>query len=309
MVAYSIVIPIKDEGRSLPLVYKETTEVLRKLKKSYEIIFIDDGSTDDSYKVLQSIRKKDSKIKIIKFHANYGKSEALSAGFRQAKGNIIITMDADLQDDPRDISNLIKELRNGYDVVCGWRKKRQDTFVKKTSSFLFNWGTKLLTGVQLHDFNCGLKVYKKQVCEKIFIHGELHRFIPILAAKQKFRITEVPVHNRPRRFGKSKFGLERSWRGVVDLLTTIFITDYATKPAHFFGKIGLVFFFAGFGMDAYVTYIKLTTGSTQERLPLLLAGILCMVLGIQLLSTGLIAEMITHYNRNKDSHIIEEIVS
>lgn len=309
MVVYSIVIPIKDEDRSLPLVYKETTEVLRKLKKSYEIIFIDDGSTDDSYKVLQSIHKKDSKIKIIKFHANYGKSEALSAGFHQAKGTIIITMDADLQDDPRDISSLLKELRNGYDVVCGWRKKRQDTFIKKTSSFLFNWGTKLLTGVQLHDFNCGLKIYKKQVCEKIFIHGELHRFIPILAAKQKFRISEVPVHNRPRRFGKSKFGLERSWRGVIDLLTTIFITDYATKPAHFFGKIGLAFFFAGFCMDAYVTYIKLTTGSTQERLPLLLAGILCMVLGIQLLSTGLIAEMITHYNRNKDTHIIEDIIS
>lgn len=309
MTAYSIIIPIKDEDGSLPFIYRETTDVLHKLKKPYEIIFVDDGSTDDSYRVLRSIHKIDSKTKIIKFHANYGKSEALSAGFRQAKGTVIITMDADLQDDPHDIPNLLKELQKGYDVVCGWRKKRKDTFVKKISSFLFNRGTKLLTGVQIHDFNCGLKVYKKQVCESIFIHGELHRFIPILAAKQKFKITEVPVHNRPRRFGKSKFGLERSWRGVIDLLTTIFITDYASKPAHFFGKIGLAFFFTGFGMDAYVTYIKLTTGSTQERLPLLLAGILCMVLGIQLLSTGLIAEMITHYNRNKDSRVIEEIVS
>ncbi|KKU87486.1 MAG: Undecaprenyl-phosphate 4-deoxy-4-formamido-L-arabinose transferase [Candidatus Gottesmanbacteria bacterium GW2011_GWA2_47_9] len=309
MITYSVVIPVKDEAGSLPFLYKELTDVLRRLKKSYEVIFVDDGSGDASYQALTVIRKKDSKVKIIKFHANYGKSEALSAGFRLAQGTIVITLDADLQDDPDDIPKFLNALNQGYDVVCGWRQKREDTMVKKISSYLFNSGTKLLTGVPLHDVNCGLKVLRKQVCDRLFIHGELHRFIPILAAKQKFRVTEVFTRNRPRKFGKSKYGLERSWRGIIDLLTTIFITDYATKPAHFFGKIGLIFFFVGFGMDAYVTYIKLITGSTQERLPLLLAGILFMVLGIQLLSTGLIAEMVTHYNKKGETYIVESVVS
>ena len=308
MITYSVVIPVKDEETSLPFLYKEIIAAFSSFKKNFEIIFIDDGSIDATYQILKKIRHKDPKVKIVKLLANYGKSEALSAGFKYAKGSFVITMDADLQDDPRDISNLLKPLYNGYDVSCGWRQKRRDTIVKKISSFLFNKGTTLLTGVQLHDFNCGLKAYKKRVCERLFIHGELHRFIPILAAKQKFRITEVPVHNRSRRFGKSKFGLERSWRGVVDLITTIFITDYATKPAHFFGKIGLIFFTVGIGMDLYVTVIKFLTGSTQERIPMLLAGILFMVLGIQLLSTGLIAEMVTHYNRNKETYIVEEML-
>ena len=309
MMMYSVVIPVKDEAGSLPFLHKELTDVLRRLKKSYEVIFVDDGSSDASHETLSAIRKKDPKVKIIKFHANYGKSEALSAGFRLAQGATVITMDADLQDDPYDIPKFLKALNRGYDVVCGWRQKREDSTVKKISSYLFNSGTKLLTGIPLHDVNCGLKVFRKQVCDRLFIHGELHRFIPILAAKQKFRVTEVFTRNRPRRFGKSKYGLERSWRGIIDLFTTIFITDYASKPAHFFGSIGLIFFFIGFGMDAYVTYIKLITGSTQERLPLLLAGILFMVLGIQLLSTGLIAEMITHYSRNKETYIIEQPAS
>ena len=309
MIIYSVVVPVKDEAGSLLYLYKELTEVFHGLKKPYELIFIDDGSTDSSFEILSNLHKKDPRITIIKFHANYGKSECLSAGFQLAKGTIIITLDADLQDDPYDLPKFLKLLDQGYDVVCGWRKNRQDTTVKQISSYLFNFGTKLLTGVYLHDVNCGLKVLRKQACERLFIHGELHRFIPVLAAKQKFRVTEISTNNRPRRFGKSKYGLERSWRGVVDLLTTVFITDYARKPAHFFGSIGLMSFVAGFSMDAYVTFIKVTTGSTQGRLPLLLAGILFMVLGIQLLSTGLIAEMVTHYNRNKESYLIDQIVS
>ncbi len=307
MITYSVVIPVKDEADSLSYLYKELTDVFRGLKKPYEIIFIDDGSTDDSYEILSKLRSKDPKVNIIKFHANYGKSEALSAGFKLAKGEIIITLDADLQDDPSDLPKFLKLLDQGYDVVCGWRKNRQDTAVKQISSYLFNLGTKLLTGVYLHDVNCGLKVMKRQVAKRIFIHGELHRFVPILAAKQKFRVTEIPTHNRPRKFGKSKYGFERSWRGMVDLLTTVFITNYARKPAHFFGKIGLVSFLVGFTMDAYVTYIKFTTGSTQAKIPLLLAGILFMVLGIQLLSTGLIAEMVTHYNKDRETYIIEDV--
>lgn len=295
----SLIIPVKDEEKSLAILTEEIKQVFQKIKKAYGIIFIDDGSEDNSYQVLLNLQKKDRNIKIIKFRAHFGKSAALFAGFKQAKGNIIITLDADLQDDPEEIPKLLEKLEEGYDLVSGWRKRRADSFSKKLSSFLFNKGTALISGINLHDFNCGLKAFKKEVADELYLHGELHRFIPVLAAKRKFKVAETPVNHRLRRFGQSKYGWERSWRGIVDLLTTIFLTDYSTKPAHFFGKIGLVLFLIGFIMDFYVTYLRLTTGSTQGRLPLLLAGILFMVLGVQLLSTGLIAEMIIYQREKK----------
>lgn len=302
MAFYSVVIPLKDEEKSLPLLYKELKGVIEKLKKPYEIIFIDDGSTDNSYQILTLIQKKDKNVSIIKFRANFGKSQALSRGFEEAKGQIIITIDADLQDDPSDILKLLKKLDEGYDLVCGWRKKRSDSSTKKISSLLFNTGTVLLSGVHLHDFNCGLKVFKKEVGDELYLHGELHRFIPVLASKRKFRIAEVVVHHRARKFGISKYGklgIGRGWKGMVDLLTTIFLSDYSTKPAHFFGKIGLPLFTVGFVMDLYVTYVKITTGTTQGKIPLLLAGILLILVGLQLLSTGLIAEMIVYFANKK----------
>lgn len=302
----SMVIPAKDEAQSLPILYKELTVVLTKLGKPYEIIFIDDGSVDDSSRVVTSLQKKDARVKCIRFHANYGKSAALSAGFEASAGTIVITFDADLQDDPEDIPKLLSKLAQGYDAVCGWRQLRADTFSKRLSSWLFNAGTGWIAGISLHDMNCGLKIFTKAVIQDLNLHGDLHRFIPILVAKRKFRVTELPVHNRPRRFGQSKYGFERSWRGVVDLLTAIFLTDYAGKPGHFFGKIGLLFFLSGFVADAYVAYLKFTTGSTQDRIPLLLAGILLMVLGVQLLSTGLIAEMIIHHSSQKQTPYIIE---
>lgn len=295
---YSIIIPLKDEAGSLLTLYKELTVVLNKLNKPYEIIFVDDGSTDNSSKIITNFQKSDKNIKLIKFRANFGKSEALSSGFRQARGKAIITLDADLQDDPQEIPNLIKKMNEGYDLVNGWRLKRADSLTKKISSFLFNRGTSLIAGVKLHDFNCGLKVFKKEVANELYLQGELHRFIPVLAFKKKFKVTEIAVNHRQRQFGKSKYGkhgLGRSWKAVIDLLTSIFITDYSTKPAHFFGKIGLLFFSVGFIMDGCVTYIKVTTGTTQGRIPLLLAGILFILIGIQLISTGLIAEMISYY--------------
>lgn len=300
MISYTVVVPVFNEQDSLHLLYQEISKALKTLKKSSEIIFIDDGSTDESYKILHELQRKDKRIVLIRFRANFGKSAALRAGFERARGLVVITLDADLQDNPSDIPLLLKTLAKGYDLVCGWRKNRHDTASKKISSYLFNIGTKLLTGIPLHDVNCGLKVFKKQVVENLAIHGELHRFIPVLAAKQKFRVTEVPIHHRSRKFGKSKYGIERSWRGIVDLLTTIFLTDYASKPAHFFGKIGLIFFIVGFIMDLYVSYLRITTGSTQGRIPLLLAGILFIVLGVQLLSTGLIAEMIINQRSERD---------
>ena len=294
-VTLSVVVPLHNEAESLPTFHKELVSVLASLRQPYEIIYVNDGSTDDSPTILRALTEKDNRVHVITLRANFGKSEALAAGFRVANGDTMVTLDADLQDDPAEIVKLLRKLSEGFDLVSGWRLHRKDTITKRTSSLLFNWGTSLLTGVHLHDANCGLKAFRREVAEEIPLYGELHRFIPVLAAKKRFRVTEVPVRHRPRLYGVSKYGWERSWRGVLDLLTTVFLTDYSTKPAHFFGRIGLVLFLLGFIMDGYVTYIKLTTGTTGGRIPLLLAGILCMVLGVQLFSTGLIAEMITHY--------------
>lgn len=294
----SIIIPLKNESQSLAPLYEELKKVLSSIKTNYEIIFVDDGSTDGSYKILEELKEKDEHVKIIKLRANFGKSYALDKGFKEAKGERIIIMDADLQDNPNEIPNLLTKLDEGYDLVNGWRKKRADSITKRASSWLFNAGTSFISGVSLHDFNCGLKAFTKEVANHLYLRGELHRFIPVLASKNKFKVTEIVVNHRPRKFGESKFGkfgLGRSWRGILDLVTAIFVTDYAGKPAHFFGAIGLVFFLAGFLMDAYVTYLKITTGTTQEKIPLLLAGILFILLGVQLISTGLIAEMLSHY--------------
>jgi glycosyltransferase involved in cell wall biosynthesis len=294
---FSVVIPVKDEAQSIPELYTELHSVLSGISSSYEILFIDDGSVDTSVRVIRSLIKKDSSVRLISFRTNFGKSQALSAGFESATGDIIVTMDADLQDNPSDIPELYKIFQNGYDLVTGWRKERTDPLNKKISSFFFNWGTSLVTGVGFHDVNCGLKIMKKEVADELFLHGELHRFIPILAVKRKFKVTEVPVHHRRRRFGKSKYGAERSWRAMIDLITTIFLTDYSSKPAHFFGKIAFPLFLVGFACDAYVTFIRLTTGTTQHHIPLLLAGILFLLLSVQLFATGLIAEMITFYQQ------------
>lgn len=302
MISYSVVVPLKDEAQSLSQLHPEVSEVLKRLGKPYEIIYVDDGSSDNSPRVLSHLKKEDPHVRVITFRTNFGKSEALNAGFRAAGGSTIITLDADLQDDPHEIPQLLNKLKEGYDLVIGWRRVRQDRPVKKLSSSFFNLSAALISGVKLHDINCGLKVLTKEVADNIYLYGELHRFLPILAAKRKFRVAEVVVAHRPRRFGVSKYGklgLGRGWRGMVDLLTSIFVSDYAAKPAHFFGKIGLVLFLIGFVMDAYVTYLKVTTGTTQGKIPLLLAGILFLILGIQLLSTGLIAEMITYYFRSQ----------
>lgn len=296
----SLIVPLKDEKKSLLILDREINQVFQKIKKIHEIIFIDDGSLDNSYPTLVNLQKKNEKIKIIKFRANFGKSQALAAGFAQAKGNIIITLDADLQDNPREIPKLLEKLSQGYDLVCGWRKQRFDSLAKKISSLFFNWGTALISRVRLHDFNCGLKAFRKEVADSLDLYGELHRFIPVLAARSQFKVTEVKINHRVRRFGQSKYGLERSWRGIIDLITVLFLTSYSKKPGHFFGKIGASLFLIGFIMDAYVAYLKLMTGTTQGKIPLLLAGILFIVVGVQLLSIGLIAEMIVYYGKKKN---------
>jgi len=307
MTSLSIVIPLKDEAQSLPPLYQELKLSLDSLHKPYEIIFVDDGSTDKSASILLKLTRQDPSVKIITFRASLGKSEALAVGFRKAKGVVIATLDADLQDDPGQLPLLLAQIDKGYDLVVGWRKKRFDHPVKILSTRLFNFITSLVSKTKLHDINCGLKVFTKNVAQEIYLYGELHRFIPILAERKKFKVTEVVVKHRPRKYGLSKygsFGLSRGWKGFIDLFTSLFITDFSTKPAHFFGSFGIAFFLLGFIMDAYVTYIKITTGFIQGKVPLLLAGVLFILLGVQLISTGLIAEMIIYYfhrspDRNK----------
>lgn len=297
-ITHSFIIPVKDEEASIEPLYKEIISTTKFIKDRLEIIFIDDGSTDRSYEKIAALQKKNPRVRVIQFRANFGKSAALSKGFEKARGSILITLDADLQDDPAEIPKFLSLISKGFDLVVGRRKNRNDPLSKKLSSLVFNTLTRVITGIDLHDVNCGLKVLKKEVAQDIRIHGELHRFIPILAAKQKYRVAELPVHHRARKFGKSKFGFERAWRGMIDLLTTVFLTDYLGKPAHFFGKIGLMLSLMGLTLTGYVTYIRLTTGTIGHHVPLLLGGILLLMLGVQLISTGLIAEMIAYYNRD-----------
>jgi len=292
----SIVIPVKNEEKSLKILYREILKVLKPLRKSFEIIFIDDGSTDHSAEVIRKISKKDKSVNLIQFRGNFGKSEALAAGFKKAKGNIIITLDADLQDDPAEIPKFLAKINQGYDLVVGWKKKRKDPLSKVLPSRIWNFMTATLSGVKLHDFNCGLKAYKAEVAKSLILYGELYRLIPILAAEKKFKITEVPVHHRPRRFGKSKFGWERFMKGFLDMITVVFLTKFIRRPAHFFGSLGIGLFSTGFIIGLYISYLRLTTGNIQNRHPLLLLGILLMVIGIQLFSTGLLAEMIVYFN-------------
>lgn len=298
----SFVIPVKDEAASLPVLYTELLSVIKNLHQNYEIIFINDGSTDRTKEVLNSLSRKNSHLSTFHFRANFGKSEALAYGFSRSRGDIIIMLDADLQDNPTDIPILLNKLKEGYDLVVGWRKKRKDNLIKKISSLLFNSGTRWLSKVNLHDYNCGLKVLKREVANQLHLHGELHRFIPVLAAKLKYKVTEIPVRHRFRRFGVSKFGIGRSWRAVIDLLTVLFLTHYEGKPAHFFGLFGFLLAFVGFIFNAYVAYIRITTGTTGNHIPLLLAGILFMMVGFQLISIGLIAEMITNYRKNNPTY-------
>jgi len=288
----SFVIPAKNEEGSVQALYQEIVAAVHPLKKTYEIIFIDDGSTDSTFEKLTQLHKKDSQVKIIKFRGNLGKSAALQTGFDKASGNIVFTMDADLQDNPREILHFLEKINEGYDLVSGWKKTRHDPSVKVIPSrILNNFLTPLLTGVKLHDINCGFKAYRKEVVKTLNLYGELYRFIPVFAAKQSFRVTEIPVDHRARKHGKSKFGWERNIKGFLDLLTVVFLTGYNRRPGHFFGTFGLISFFAGFVVGLYITYLRLTTGGVQGRQPLLILGILLMIVGVQLVSTGLLAEM------------------
>ena len=240
------------------------TEALQRLGRPYEILFVDDGSRDGSFERIEKLRLEDPCVRGVQLRRNFGKAAALAVGFREARGDVIITMDADLQDDPAEVPKLLARLEDGFDLVSGWKQDRQDPRSKTWPSQLFNWVTGFLTGVRLHDFNSGFKIYRREVVEEIRLYGELHRFIPALAAWRGFQVTEVPVHHRPRRYGRTKFGSTRLWRGFLDLLTVLFLTRYTRRPLHLFGGLGLIAWTVGFVVNAYLTGIWLS-GSQADR--------------------------------------------
>ncbi|HAY34366.1 MAG TPA: glycosyltransferase family 2 protein [Ignavibacteria bacterium] len=304
----SVVIPLYNEEESLQELSDSLKSTFENLNCNYEVIFIDDGSTDKSFQKIKEINRKNNNFHCIKFRRNYGKSAALAKGFKAAKGNIIITMDADLQDDPSEIPELIKVLNSGYDLVSGWKKVRYDPFIKKHTSKIFNYFTSKLSGIRLHDFNCGLKAYKRDVVKSIRIYGEMHRYIPALAHLSGFKVTEKPVKHHARKYGVTKFGASRFVNGFLDLLTVSFTNKYMKRPLHFFGSMGILISAAGFLISLYLVILKFIEGKPLSDRPLFLVGIFMMVVGIQFLSLGLIAEMITKSNINDEDILVEETI-
>lgn len=305
----SIIIPAKNESQSIEPLYKEITEVLAKLKKNYEIIFIDDGSTDNTFEKITRLAKKNKRVIGIKLRGNFGKSIALQIGFQKAKSEIIITMDADLQDDPKEIPHFLERIKEGFDVVSGWKKKRHDPLSKRIPSLVVNTIVRKISGLKIHDTNCGFKAYKAIVVKNLNLYGDLYRFIPVLAAKQNFKITEIPINHRQRKYGKSKYGWRRFISGWLDLLTVFFLVRYLRRPGHFFGTFGALSFIIGLIIGLYITYLRVTTGSIQFRHPLLFLGMLLMIIGVQLISTGLLAEFIIHTKEKFDyTNTIEKTI-
>lgn len=304
----SVVIPVLDEKESLPELYRQVSESLRRLTEQYEIVFVDDGSTDGSSEIMEELALQDERVQVIQFYRNYGKAAALAEGFRLANGDYVITLDADLQDDPREFSVLLDKLDEGYDLVTGWKKVRHDPLTKRLPSKLANLVTRVMTGVRVHDMNCGLKAYRKSVIKVLEIYGGRHRYIPALAGQHKFRITEVVVNHRPRQFGKTKYGGSRLFHGFFDLLTILFLSRYTQQPLHLFGLLGLLSFLLGAIIDAYVLILKYGYGeSFQRHVAALLSGVLLIVVGVQFISMGLLGELIAkagHENEKMVKRVI-----
>lgn len=305
----SVVIPTFNEEDSLTELSVMLEKVLkRETKDNYEVLFIDDGSTDNTFSVMKEINQKNNKFKAIRFRRNYGKSAALSIGFKAAKGAVIITMDADLQDDPNEIPNLMNKIREGYDVVSGWKKKRNDPINKTLPSKLFNYVTAKASGLKLHDFNCGLKAYRSEAAKSLDIYGEMHRYLPVLAHWNGFRIAEIPVQHHPRKHGKTKFGASRYVKGFLDLLTLLFTSRYLKRPLHFFGTIGTLMALVGFGIDAWLTIEWIMGDTFLSNRPIALLGIALIIVGVQLVSLGLLGEMIVkNFKRDEEYQIRENL--
>lgn len=292
--ALSIVIPLHDEEENVAALHAEIREAIDPLGQTFEVIFIDDGSRDGSPAALRAIRRDDPRVRVIRLRRNFGKSAALAAGFEAARGETFVTLDADLQDDPAEIPRLLARLREGYDLVCGWRRKRRDPAGKVIASRAYNLLVRGLTGVDLHDVNCGLKVFRREVAGELSHHGDWHRFIPLLARWRGFRVVEAPVRHRPRRAGRTKYGAERGPRGILDLFTLLFLTRYHGRPSHFFGRMGLILSLGGAVILGLIAYQRLAFGTISFQYPLLILGVVMLLVGIQLICTGLVAALIAH---------------
>ena len=301
----SIIVPLYNEEESIRPLVNEIKRALGRVDIDYEVLFIDDGSQDDSLKHIKEISKTDKRFRFISFRKNYGKSAALHTGFKNAKGNAVVTIDADLQDDPQEISNLLKKLDDGYDLCSGWKKKRKDPLIKKYSSKLFNFITRLISGIKIHDFNCGLKAYRKEVVENVKCYGEMHRYIPVLAKWQGFKITETPVQHRARRYGKTKYGISRFFKGFIDLITVTFATRYIKRPMHFFGFFGALAFIAGVTVLGYLTVLWIQ-GQPLSNRPMIFLGMLLIIVGVQMFSVGLLGEMLVHNSKDEKEYVIKE---
>ncbi len=295
----SVVIPAFNEAESLPELHRELTAALESLGMPWEVLYVDDGSRDGTDRVIETSCGTDPRARGLLLHRNYGKSAALATGFKAVRGEFVCTMDADLQDDPRELPRLFEALADRLDLVSGWKVKRLDPITKTLPSKLFNWVTSRVSGVRLHDFNCGFKLYRREVVDALEVYGELHRFLPALAHWQGFRVGELGVNHRARRFGKSKFGAARFINGFLDLLTAAFITTSALKPLHVFGRIGLVFFLVGSGLAAWFVAQWLQGDPVRVR-PLMLFGAACVLLSFQFVLMGLLGEMIAHLSARAD---------
>jgi glycosyltransferase involved in cell wall biosynthesis len=304
----SVLIPVLNEAETVQELAARVAEVLDGLGRTFEILFVDDGSSDGTPGRVRQARERDPRVKLVRLRRNFGKAAALSAGFDHSNGRILVTMDGDLQDDPDEIPRFLSKLEDeDLDLVSGWKRRRQDPASKRLPSRLFNWVTRRLAQVDLHDFNCGFKAYRREVLAEIAVYGELHRYIPVLASRRGFSVGEIQVNHHPRRFGTSKYGWDRLYKGLLDLITVLFITRYTRRPLHLFGSLGLIFLAGGMCIDGWLAWLWFFRHEDLSNRPLLQLGILLILLGIQVLTTGLIGEMITFKNfRRRDSYSIKE---
>ena len=302
----SVVVPLFNEVAALEELYRRLAKVLTDVTQTHEIIFVDDGSVDDSIVKLKEFRKEDRRVRFIRFRRNFGKSAALAAGFRAARYDVIVTIDADLQDIPEQLPRLLSKLAEGFDIVCGWRYQRHDKLSKRLGSRIYNFVTAMLTGVRLHDLNCGFKCIRRKVLDEVMVYGERHRYIPVLASYRGFRLGEVKIEHAPRAHGSSRYGLERVLGGVFSLLTVILMTRYTNKPLHFFGLLGSLLFGTGFLIDGYLVVLRVVSAQWLSNRPLLIIGTMLIIVGMQLVLFGLLAEMIAFsYRRESDYSIVE----
>ncbi len=306
----SFVIPFLNEEKSLGELYERIAQAVASLlgpEEWFEVVFVDDGSTDDSVAVAQRLVEAHPHVELIQLQGNFGKSAALAAGFGRARGDVVFTLDADLQDDPKEIPRFLQKLDEGYDLVSGYKRTRHDPWHKVFPSRIFNWMVRSSTGIKLHDVNCGFKAYRRKVLENVRLYGELHRFVPVLAHWKRFRVGEIEVEHHARQFGVSKFGGGRFFRGLMDLTTVTFLLRYERRPLHFFGTLGMLFLLCGVALGGHLTVIWFSGESIGHR-PLLILSVLLVVIGVQVLATGLIAELIVHLARNEPPYVVGRVL-